>query len=76
MLNSITVLYHVNGKLSLFISHRLASTQFCDRIIMMDAGLIVEEGTHAELISKGGKYAELFEIQSHYYKEGVVENGE
>lgn len=66
----------VNGKLSLFISHRLASTQFCDRIIMMDSGLIVEEGTHAELISKGGKYAELFEIQSHYYKEGVVENGE
>lgn len=64
----------INGKLSLFISHRLASTQFCDRIIMLENGLIVEEGSHAELIQKGGKYAELFEIQSHYYKEGAMEN--
>ena len=66
----------VDGKLSLFISHRLASTQFCDRIIMMEHGLIVEEGTHAELMKQGGKYAELFEIQSQYYKEGDKENAE
>ena len=66
----------VDGKLSLFISHRLASTQFCDRIIMMEHGLIVEEGTHAELMKQGGKYAELFQIQSQYYKEGDKENAE
>lgn len=66
----------VDGKLSLFISHRLASTQFCDRIIMMEHGLIVEEGTHAELMKQGGKYAGLFEIQSQYYKEGEKEHAE
>lgn len=66
----------VDGKLSVFISHRLASTQFCDRIIMMEHGLIIEEGTHAELMKQGGKYAQLFEIQSQYYKEGAMENAE
>lgn len=66
----------IDGKLSLFISHRLASTQFCDRIIMMENGLIAEEGSHADLMKLGGKYAELFEIQSHYYREGVTEHAE
>lgn len=61
------------GKSSIYISHRLASTRFCDRIIMiMDSG-IGEEGTHEELLMKGGKYAELFEVQSKYYKEGADE---
>lgn len=66
----------IDGKLSLFISHRLASTQFCDRIIMLENGLIAEEGSHADLIKLGGKYAELFEIQSHYYREGAMKNAE
>ena len=56
------------AKASVFISHRLASTRFCDRIILLDSGEIAECGTHDELISKGGKYAELFELQSSYYK--------
>ena len=64
------------GRTSLYISHRLASTRFCDRIIFIDNGLITEEGTHDALIRQSGKYAELFEIQSHYYREGVVENEE
>lgn len=55
------------GRTSLYISHRLASTQFCDRIILLANGSIVEEGTHESLIAQGGKYAELFEIQSQYY---------
>lgn len=58
------------GKLSVYISHRLASTRFCNRIIMIDNGSIIEEGTHDELLSKKGKYAELFNVQSKYYKEG------
>jgi ATP-binding cassette subfamily B protein len=57
-------------KTAVFISHRLASTKFCDRILFLDGGQIVEEGTHDQLMEKGGKYREIFDIQSHYYKEG------
>ena len=57
---------------SLFISHRLASTRFCDRIIMLENGGIIECGTHAELMKRGGKYAELFKLQSSYYNEKEV----
>ena len=59
-----------DGKISIFISHRLASTRFCDRIIFVANGKIAEEGTHEELLEKNGAYAELFEIQSRYYQEG------
>lgn len=65
-----------NGKSSIYISHRLASNRFCDRIIMIADGGIAEEGTHEELLKAGGKYAELYEVQSKYYKEGEKENGE
>lgn len=64
------------GKTSLFISHRLASTRFCDRIIFLADGKIAEEGTHESLLKLNGKYAELFEIQSRYYKEGGDQDGE
>ena len=57
------------GKTSLFISHRLASTRFCDRILFLQDGEITEEGTHEELIGCGGAYAKLYEIQSCWYRE-------
>lgn len=60
-----------DGATSLFISHRLSSTRFCDKIIFLEKGSITEEGSHQELMSLGGKYASLFEVQSHYYKESV-----
>lgn len=62
------------GKSSVYISHRLASTRFCDRIILMEGASILEEGTHEALMKKGGKYAELFAVQSKYYEEGEEGN--
>ena len=59
-----------NNKTSLFISHRLASTRFCDRIILIEDGGIKEEGSHEDLLKLNGEYAKLFEVQSCYYKEG------
>ena len=58
------------GKTSVFISHRLASTRFCDRIIFIADGGIAEEGTHESLLAMDGVYAKLFEVQSRYYQEG------
>ncbi len=65
------------GKTSVFISHRLASTRFCDRILVMENGEIAESGTHEELLGKNGKYAEMFRVQGRYYRNdsGLSEPG-
>ena len=63
------------GKTSVFISHRLASTRFCDRIIFLEHGEITEEGTHEELLKLGSGYAKLFQVQSQYYQEGSEPDG-
>lgn len=60
---------HAEGRTSIFISHRLSSTQFCDRILFMEEGAVREEGTHTALLKKGGRYAKMFEVQSQYYRE-------
>ncbi len=64
----------IAGKTALFISHRLASTRFCDHILFLENGKIVEAGTHQQLMDVKGKYAYMFEVQSKYYKEGGAEN--
>lgn len=61
------------NKTAIYISHRLASTRFCDRILMLKEGRITESGKHDQLMSKNGDYAYMFEVQSHYYKEEVEE---
>jgi len=55
---------------SIYISHRLASTRFCDRILLLDNNTVAETGTHDELMGLGGKYARMFDVQSQYYKQG------
>ncbi|RSX58707.1 ABC transporter ATP-binding protein [Bifidobacterium samirii] len=57
-----------DGRTSMFISHRLASTRFCERILVMDDGRITEEGTHDSLLAANGAYARLFDVQSRYYR--------
>ena len=60
------------GKTSVYISHRLSSTRFCDHIIFLQDGKIAESGSHIELMEKDGLYAHMFNVQSHYYKEDVT----
>lgn len=59
----------MENKTSVYISHRLSSTRFCDRILLLEHGEIVEEGTHEGLLAGNTRYAELFEVQSQYYRE-------
>jgi len=59
----------VHGRTAIYISHRLASTFFCDVIAMFEQGKLVEYGSHSELMLKGGKYADMFETQARYYKD-------
>lgn len=58
-----------NGKISFFISHRLSSTRFCDRILFIKDGRIAESGTHEELMALKGSYYRMYQVQSYYYKE-------
>lgn len=60
------------GKTTVFISHRLASTSFCDRILLLENGAVCEEGTHNELLGLKGAYYKLFEMQAKYYRENPV----
>lgn len=63
----------VGNKMSVFISHRLASTKFCNSIIFLKDNKISEFGTHEELMKKNGDYARIFNIQSQYYNSYVKE---
>ena len=56
-------------KTSIFISHRLSSTKFCDRILYMEKGRITEEGNHRQLMEKQGAYAAMFHAQAQYYEQ-------
>ena len=59
-------------KTSIYISHRFASTRFCDRIVLLEDGVIKESGTHDELMKQNGQYAYMFGVQAKYYKEGDI----
>ena len=58
----------IRNRTGIFISHRLSSTRFCDRILFMEKGRIIEEGDHDQLMRQGGAYAGMFAIQARYYQ--------
>lgn len=59
----------VGNRTAVYISHRLSSTRFCDRVAMFKDGEMTETGTHEELMAKNGDYAEMFRVQAQYYVE-------
>ena len=59
----------VEGKTAVYISHRLASTRFCDKIALFDHDGLKEYGTHEELMERHGSYYEMFTVQGKYYQE-------
>lgn len=65
----------IETKSAIYISHRLASTRFCDHVAFLENGKITEFGTHEELLKQGGAYTNLFNIQAQYYQEDKKGNG-
>ncbi len=63
----------IGKKSAVYISHRLASTRFCDRVAMFEDGELVELGSHDSLMEKNGKYANMFNVQAQYYREEETE---
>ena len=66
----------MENRSTIFISHRLASTRFCSRILLIDGGKILEEGTHEQLLKQKGMYCSLFETQAKYYLENPEDRTE
>lgn len=62
----------IDGRTAIFISHRLSSTKFCDKVAYFENGVIAEYGTHDELMLLGGKYAHMFHTQAQYYQSEEV----
>ena len=57
------------GKTAVYISHRMSSCKFCDRIIVLDSGRLAEAGTHETLMRQEGIYYALYEAQAKHYAE-------
>ena len=56
------------GKMALLISHRFSTVRMADRIVVLEGGKLVEEGSHADLVALGGRYAAMFEMQAASYR--------
>ena len=56
------------GKTAIFISHRFSTVRLADRIMVLEEGGLIEQGTHEELLALGGRYAELFNLQAASYR--------
>src|SRR5207253_1182343 len=62
------------GRTTLIIAHRLTTVRLADRILVIDRGRIVEEGTHRELLARGGRYARLYRLQMSTDKENALKS--
>ena len=62
----------MENKTAIYISHRLASVKFCDKVAVFDGGHIIEYGTHDALMSQNGTYFNMFTTQAKYYKEDAA----
>jgi ATP-binding cassette subfamily B protein len=58
----------VSGRMAVLISHRFSTVRMADRILVLQHGRVIEEGTHAALVARGGLYAELFLLQAEGYR--------
>lgn len=58
----------IQGRSAILISHRFSTVQMADRIYVLEGGVVVECGTHAELLARGGRYARLYTAQAQYYQ--------
>jgi len=56
------------GRMALFISHRFSTVRMADRIVVLEGGHIIEQGSHQHLIALGGRYAQMFEMQAASYR--------
>jgi ATP-binding cassette subfamily B protein len=56
------------GRMAILISHRFSTVRMCDRIVVLEGGVIREQGTHRQLIERGGRYATMFELQASSYR--------
>ena len=54
---------------AIFVSHRMASARIADRILVLSGGRLIENGSHAELVQRGGEYAQMFEMQARWYRD-------
>jgi subfamily B ATP-binding cassette protein HlyB/CyaB len=57
----------VQGRTVLIIAHRLSALRMADRIITIEDGRLVEDGSHQELVKRGGRYSKLFRLQSSFH---------
>ena len=62
----------LEGRTTLIIAHRLSTVRRADRVVVLDAGRVVEEGTHGELLARGGVYARLYQGQFREEEVGVA----